>query len=85
VEEVLRLYGDLLRSEHPHFHEKLREQHKIKLSYTFVQQALQGAGLVARGKNAASIGGAVSGVRCRDALHIDGSKHQWLESNAGTT
>ena len=28
-----------------HFHEKLREEHEIKLSYTWVQQALQGAGV----------------------------------------
>src|SRR5260370_20744808 len=28
-----------------HFHEKLREQHQIRLRYTWVQKALQGAGL----------------------------------------
>jgi hypothetical protein len=28
-----------------HFHEKLREEHAIELSYTWVKQALQGAGL----------------------------------------
>src|SRR6476620_7834846 len=33
-----------------HFHEKLKEEHGIHLSYTWVQQALQGAGLVARGR-----------------------------------
>ena len=31
-----------------HFHEKLREEHRIGLSYTWVKQALQGAGLVKR-------------------------------------
>jgi transposase len=51
VEEVLRLY----REEYfdlniRHFHEKLGEEHGIELSYTWVQKALQGAGLVARGK-----------------------------------
>jgi transposase len=30
-----------------HFHEKLRRENDIKLSYTSVQKALQGAGLVA--------------------------------------
>src|ERR1700735_1120052 len=40
VEEVLRLY----REKYPdfnvrHFHEKLREEHHIELSYTWVQQA----------------------------------------------
>ena len=31
-----------------HFHEKLKEEHSIELSYTWVKQALQGAGLVER-------------------------------------
>ena len=31
-----------------HFHEKLHREHKIELSYSWVKQALQGAGLVAR-------------------------------------
>ncbi len=29
-----------------HFHEKLKEDHGIELSYSWVQKALQGAGLV---------------------------------------
>ena len=29
------------------FHEKLQEEHEIRLSHTWVQQALRGAGLVA--------------------------------------
>jgi hypothetical protein len=33
-----------------HFLEKLRDEHSIELSYTWVQQALQGAGLVAKRK-----------------------------------
>ena len=33
-----------------HFHEKLREGHEIELSYTWVKQALQGAGLVKKGR-----------------------------------
>jgi transposase len=49
-EEVLRLYREqYFDSNIRHFHEKIREQHKIELSYTWVQQALQGAGLVSRG------------------------------------
>ncbi len=31
-----------------HFHEKLKEEHGIELSYTWVRKALQGAGLVAK-------------------------------------
>jgi transposase len=79
AEEVLRLfqqtYFDLnIR----HFHEKLREEHGMELSYTWVQKALQGAGLVARGKRRGKH------RRRRERrpltgmlLHIDGSKHQW--------
>ena len=62
-----------------HFHEKLREEHGIELSYTWVQKALQGAGLVARGRKRRKH------RRRRERrpmpgmlLHIDGSKHQWF-------
>ena len=49
VEKVLGLY----REKHAdfnvrHFHEKLREEHSIELSYTWVYQALVGAGLVGK-------------------------------------
>ncbi len=46
-EEVLRLYQErYFDLSTRHFHEKLNEEHSIKLSYTWVKQALQGAGLV---------------------------------------
>jgi transposase len=80
VEQVLALYRETYHDLNiRHFHEKLREQHKIELSYTWVQQALQGAGLVARGKKRGKH------RRRRERrpmpgmlLHIDGSKHQWF-------
>jgi transposase len=80
VEQVLALYQETYYDLNiRHFHEKLREQHDIQLSYTWVQQALQGAGLVARGKKRGQH------RRRRERrplpgmlLHIDGSKHQWL-------
>src|SRR5450755_4819095 len=51
VEQVLGLYRDRYFDLNvQHFHEKLREQHQIELSYTWVKQALQGAGLVAKGR-----------------------------------
>ena len=85
VERVLALYRDTYFDLNiRHFHEKLRERHKIELSYTFVQQALQGAGLVARGKKRGKH------RRRRERrplpgilLHIDGSKHQWFGDQAG--
>src|SRR6195256_90225 len=51
VEKVLSLYQETYYDLNiRHFHEKLEEEHGIELSYTWVQKALQGAGLVARGK-----------------------------------
>ena len=80
VETVLRLYQDQYFDFNvQHFHEKLKEEHHIQLSYTWVKQALQGAGLVKlkrkRGKHRKR--------RPRRPLpgmllHIDGSKHQWF-------
>jgi len=80
VEEVLRLYQETYHDLNVrHFHEKLQEEHGIHLSYTWVQQALQGAGLVARGRRRGKH------RRRRERrpmvgmlLHIDGSKHQWF-------
>ncbi len=51
VEKMLGLYKEAYYDLNiRHFHEKLRDEHGIQLSYTWVQKALQGAGLVARGK-----------------------------------
>ena len=80
VEEVLRLYRETYFDLNMrHFHEKLKEKHGIELSYTWVQKALQGAGLVARGRKRRKH------RRRRERrplagmlLHIDGSKHQWF-------
>jgi transposase len=51
VEKVLGLYREKYFDLNVrHFHEKLREKRQIELSYTWVKAALQGAGLVARGR-----------------------------------
>ena len=81
AEQVLGLYREKYFDLNVrHFHEKLREQHGIELSYTWVKQALQGAGLVARARK--------RGVHRRRRerrpvpgmlLHIDGSHHQWFQ------
>jgi transposase len=79
-EEVLRLYREVYPDLNiRHFHEKLRDEHGIELSYTWVQQALQGAGLVAKRRKR----GPHRRRRPRRPLpgmllHIDGSKHRWL-------
>lgn len=66
VEQVLGLYRDRYSDLNVrHFHEKLAEEHGIHLSYTWVKQALQGAGLAARARKRACIASGGSGVRCR--------------------
>src|SRR5271157_2004883 len=51
AEQVLGLYREKYFDLNVrHFHEKLGAQHGIHLSYTWVKQALQGSGLVARGR-----------------------------------
>lgn len=80
AEEVLRLYQETYFDLNMrHFHEKLREEHGIRLSYTWVQKALQGAGLVARrGKRAKHRRRREPRPLPGMLLHIDGSKHQWF-------
>src|SRR5438477_12694296 len=83
VEQVLELYREkYFDLNMRHFHEKLREEHHIELSYTWVQQALQGAGLVAQRRRR----GPHRRRRPRRPLpgmllHIDGSKHRWLNDD----
>jgi transposase len=81
VEKVFALYREKYFDLNvQHFHEKLEAEHGIELSYTWVKQALQGAGLVARGRKR----GAHRKRRERRPLpgmllHIDGSHHQWFQ------
>ena len=81
VEKVFALYREKYFDLNvQHFHEKLQAEHGIELSYTWVKQALQGAGLVARGRKR----GAHRKRRERRPLpgmllHIDGSRHQWFQ------
>ena len=80
VEEVLRLYRETYFDFNiRHFHEKLAEEHDIQLSYTFVQKALQGSGLVARrSKRRKHRRRRERRPMAGMLLHIDGSKHQWF-------
>src|ERR1700678_4039428 len=81
AEEVLSLYRDKYFDLNVrHFHEKLGTEHQIRLSYSWVKQALPGAGLVSRERK--------RGVHRRKRerrplpgmlLHIDGSRHQWFQ------
>lgn len=80
VERVLRLYRECYMGFNGrHFHEVVRREHGVTLSYSYVKQALQQAGLLptrkARGRHRrrreprACFG---------EMLHIDGSRHPWL-------
>src|ERR671937_2943907 len=81
VEKVFALYREKYFDLNvQHFHEKLRAEHGIELSYSWVKQALQGAGLVAKGRKR----GRHRKRRPRRPLpgmllHIDGSQHQWFQ------
>src|SRR6266481_1096007 len=81
VEQVLGLYRDRYFDLNVrHFHEKLQSEHEIELSYTWVKLALQGAGLVTRGRKR----GVHRKRRPRRPLpgmllHIDGSHHRWFQ------
>jgi transposase len=83
VEEVLRLYQEKYFDLNVrHFHEKLRQEHGIELSYTWVKLALQGAGLVKKGRKR----GAHRKRRPRRPLpgmllHLDGSRHAWFQDD----
>lgn len=85
AEKVLALYREQYFDFNVvHFHEKLGEEHEIKVSYTWVKNALQGAGLVASKKKRGShhkrrLRRPLPGMM----LHIDGSTHAWLGSEHG--
>ena len=81
VEQVLALYRERYYDLNvSHFHEKLREQHGVKWSYTWVKNVLYGAGLVKRRGSRPPH----RKRRPRKALpgmmlHIDGSHHRWFQ------
>jgi transposase len=80
VERVLRLYRERYRGFNVrHFYEIARREHQVRLSYSWVKDALQLAGVVpthrARGRHRrrreprACFG---------ELLHLDGSPHAWF-------
>jgi transposase len=81
IEKVQRLYREQYHDFNvKHFHEKLTEEHEIKVSYTWTKNLLQKSGLVAKEKSRnthrkrrerRSLPGML--------LHIDGSQHQWFQ------
>ena len=80
VEKVLTLYREKYFDLNvQHFVEKLKSEHQIGLSYTWVKTALQTAGLVKRNTKR----GPHRKKRPRRPitgmmLHVDGSRHRWI-------
>jgi transposase len=83
VEKVLELYREKYFDLNvQHFHEKLVEEQRLQLSYTWVKRALQGAGLIAPGGKR----GVHRKRRPRRPLpgmllHLDASEHRWFQDD----
>lgn len=80
IERIVCLYRDVYRGYNArHFFQTVKREHGVKLSYTYVRQILQGAGLMKKGR-------ARGRHRLRrprrprfgEMLHLDGSRHVWL-------
>ena len=80
VQRILRLYRQGYAGFNTrHFYEIAQRAHGVRLSYTFVKTALQGAGLRpkhrARGRHRRR---REPRARFGELLHLDGSPHAWL-------
>jgi transposase len=86
VQRVLRLYRDRYgpRAGHPgynvrHFCDVAQRDHQVALSYSFIKQALQAAGLVAKRRARGRHRRRREPRPCLgELLHLDGSRHRWL-------
>jgi len=80
IEQVTALYREKYFDFNvKHFVEKLHEEHSIEVSYTWVKNLLQGAGLIAKQRSRKKHRKKrerkpIKGMM----LHIDGSRHQWF-------
>ena len=81
VERVLRLYRDKYRGFNvQHFVETVHRDHGVRLSYTFIKTALQEAGLVKKHRGRGRHRKRRERKACfGEMLHLDGSRHRWLE------
>jgi transposase len=86
VQRILRLYRERYgpRDGHPgynvrHFCDVARRDHHVTLSYSFIKQALQAAGLVAKRRARGRHRRRREPRPCLgELLHLDGSRHRWL-------
>ena len=81
TERILRLYREAYAGFNVrHFHQEVQQNHGVTLSYTFVKEALQRAGLVAkRSKRGRHFVRREPKACLGQMLHIDGSSHKWLK------
>ena len=83
TERILGLYRDRYFDLNvSHFYEKLQFEHGVTLSYTWVKNLLQGAGLIKKRRDRKAHRKRrprrpVPGM----LLHIDGSRHQWFQDD----
>jgi len=80
VQRIVGLYRDTYRGYNArHFYQTVKREHGVKLSYSFVRQLLQSAGLMkkgrARGRHRMK---RPRRPRFGEMLHLDGSPHGWL-------
>jgi hypothetical protein len=80
VERLLRLYRERYRGFNVrHFHQIARREHGVTVSYSFLKQALQAAGLVTKHRARGRHRRRREPRACwGELLHIDGSPHAWL-------
>jgi transposase len=80
VRRILGLYRERYRGWNVrHFYQTVRREHGVSVSYAFVKQALQTAGLVVKHKARGRHRRRRERKACfGEMLHLDGSKHVWL-------
>ena len=80
VARVLQLYRERYRGFNGrHFHQIVRREHGVTLSYSYVKQALQTAGFLKKGRARGRHRRRREPRACfGELLHIDGSPHAWL-------
>ena len=80
LQRVLRLYRERYQGFNVrHFHQLAQRDHGVTFSYTLVKTALQGAGLVRKGRARGRHRRRREPRPCfGELLHLDGSRHRWL-------
>ena len=80
VARVLQLYRERYRGFNGrHFHQIARREHGVTLSYSYVKQALQTAGLLKKGRARGRHRRRREPRACfGEMLHLDGSVHEWF-------